>query len=361
MRRILLGLAATAIVVTGVLVFRPLPVEPVATDLPPAPPLAGAFEPNRDLESVELVGEGRLPGPEDVERDERGALYAGLEDGTIRRIVRTASGERIEIFSRTDGRPLGLDLDRSGTLWVADTRLGLVAVGRDGRSTVRVAEAGGVPFGFADDVDTAPDGRVYFSDASTRIGPDQIHLAPFEGSPSGRLLEYDPALDATRVLLDGLHFANGVAVAVTGDYVLVAETFRYRVRRYWLTGPRQGESEIFVDNLPGFPDGVSSDGRGGYWLALFTVRIDLLDRVVHPRPWLARLVARIPSALQPGARPYGLVVALDATGRVVRTLHDPAGGHYPNVTSVEEWDDALYLGSIEGRAIGRLPLAPAKR
>ena len=32
-----------------------------------------------------------------------------------------------------------------------------------------------------------------------------------------------------------------------------------------------GESEVFAGNLPGFPDGVSSDGRGGFWLALFTV------------------------------------------------------------------------------------------
>ncbi len=359
MRRFVLGLLALLLVAGAALVLRPLPVPIEAWRPPEAQPLAGALAPNEALAAVELIGAGRLPGPEDVELDGEGRLYCGLEGGKIARVVETPRGERIEDFADTGGRPVGLDFDRAGTLWVADAERGLVAIDPDGRSAPRLTAAEGVAIGFADDVDVAPDGRVYLSDASTRVRHGQLHLAPFEGDPSGRLIELDPADDSARVLLDGLHFANGVAVAADGAFVLVAETFGYRVHRVWLRGPRQGESELFADNLPGFPDGISSDGRGGFWLALFTVRTDLLDRVVHPRAWLKGLVARLPEFLVPGGRRYGLIVQLGGDGRIVRSLHDPAGRHFPNVTSVEQWGDTLYLGSITGLAAGRLRLPDA--
>lgn len=353
-RRLLLVLLALAVGIVAALGVRPIPVYPEARRPPTGPRLDGVLAPNRLLTEAELLGAGRLAGPEDVELDARGRVYSGVEGGAI---VRLARNGRIEPFADTGGRPLGLDFDRDGTLWVADAERGLVSVTPDGAVTVRATESAGRSFRFADDVDVASDGKVYFSDASAVLGPAELHLAPFESPPSGRLIELDPQTNATRVLLDGLRFANGVAVALDGESVLVAETFGYRVRRYWLQGPRHGESEIFADNLPGFPDGISSDGRGGYWLALFSPRHDLLDRVVLPSAWLQSAVARIPSFLQPGAKRYGLVVKLDATGRIVRSLHDPTGAHFANVTSVEQWGDVLYLGSIESRAVGRYQLA----
>lgn len=55
------------------------------------------------------------------------------------------------------------------------------------------------------------------------------------------------------------------------DFVLVNETYRYRIVRYWLKGPKAGTHEVFIDNLPGFPDNISSNRKGTFWLALFTV------------------------------------------------------------------------------------------
>ena len=332
----------------------PGPVDPLPYRPDRKPELAGPLRPDATLTAVERVELGPGSGPEDVERDDFGGLYAGLASGVIAR-----PGPRVgsvEPFADTGGRPLGLDLDRDGTLWVADADGGLLSVSSWGEVAVRADQAAGRSVGFADDVDTAPDGTVFFSDASTRFPLERIHLEPLEARPWGRLLRYDPRDDRTEVVLDGLYFANGVAVSRDGAFVLVAETFRYRIRRIWISGARAGQDEVFADNLPGFPDGVSLNPRGNFWVAISSIRNDLLDRVLHPRPWLKRLAARLPAPLLSGARAYGLVLEIGPDGTLLRSLHDPTGETFPYVTSVEEWDGTLYLGSVEGSAVGRLPL-----
>lgn len=350
-----LAVGSTLLAALGVVAAVTSPISPAAYR-PAAPPaLVGPLTPNAALRETERIADGRLDGPEDVAVDGAGRLYAGVADGRVLRLDPRADGEP-EPFARVPGRPLGLDFDAAETLWVAASQAGLAAIDRDGRAARRVRSADGVAVGFADDVDVAPSGLVYFSDASTRHGPAELFRETLEARPWGRLIEYDPAADRARVALDGLYFANGVAVSADGGFVLVAETFRYRVRRLWLSGPRQGQAEVFADNLPGFPDGISTAPGGGFWVALYTVRNDLLDRWLHPRPWLKRLVARLPRRATAGAARYGLVLRLDAAGRIVRSLHDPGGRRFAAVTSVEQSGDALYLGSVEGSAIGRLRL-----
>ena len=138
--------------------------------------------------------------------------------------------------------------------------------------------------------------------------------------------------------------------------MLVNETWRYRIIRLWLQGPRRGEHEVFIDNLPGFPDGVSGNGRGTFWLALPSPRKANIDRM-HAKPWLKRIVARLPPALRPKAVPYGLVLALDETGRITASFHDPDGEHLREITSVEQHGDAIYLGTLGNDRIGRMTIA----
>jgi sugar lactone lactonase YvrE len=348
------ALVAIAALLGAALWVRPSPVDPAAYRPGAKTELQGPLAPDNSLRETDFLGEDRLPGPEDVDLDSRGRIYCGLADGTIRRLGGVGGDEAIELFATTGGRPLGLDFDAGGTLWVADGSRGLLSVDPHGEVSVRATSADGVAFGLTDDVDVAGDGKVYFSDASWRFGAGQILWDALEARPHGRLLEHDPASRQTRVLLGDLYFANGVAVSRDGSFVLVAETFRYRVRRYWLRGPNAGSDEMFLDNLPGFPDGISGNGRGTFWLALYALRSDLLDRWAHPRPWLKRLLARLPESLLGGSSPYGLVIALDEDGRIVRSLHDPGGEKVRFVTSAEERGEHLYLGSVEGGVVGRL-------
>lgn len=329
------------------------PVDPAAWEPPEAPEMTGSLAPNERLADAERLFEGRLQGAEDLAIDEAGMIYTGTVDGRVLRL----SGEEMETLATTGGRPLGVELDAEGGLVIADGVLGLLRLSPDGGIETLSEGAEGVPFGFADDLDIASDGRVYFSDASSRFGVHEYLEDCLEARPHGRLLRYDPASRTTEVLLDGLYFANGVALSQNEDFVLVNETYRYRITRYWLTGPKAGSSDVFLDNLPGFPDNVSSNRRGTFWVACFTVRNALLDQL-HPLAFVKRQMAKLPKSLWPKPQPYGLVLGLDESGRIVRTLQDPSGRRVPQVTSATEHDGNLYLGNLDRDWIAKAALSP---
>jgi sugar lactone lactonase YvrE len=335
------------------LLLSPSPIDPAAYTPSPPPALEGVLAPNEALRATELLAQGEITGPEDIAVDSVGRIYGACEDGRIVRLVPEGTGLRLETFAHTGGRPLGLHFDQQGNLLTADRDRGLLSIDPSGKITVLSTSALGVPFAFADDLDIASDERIYFSDASSRHS-DYLHDL-LEAKPWGRLLRYDPASGKTEELLGGLYFANGVALSQKEDFVLVNETYRYRIRRYWLKGPKVGTADIFLDNLPGFPDGVSSNRRGTFWVALFTVRNPRAD-ALHPRPFVKRQLAKMPKALWPQPAPYGLVLAVDEEGHILRSLQDPGGEMVPQVTSAEEVDDMLYLGNLDHDFIGRLAL-----
>ena len=348
-RRLALATVLIGLALLGVLLVVGSPIDAAAYTPPAKPALVGLLTPNDALVTTERLAVGQLHGGEDVAIDAVGRLYAGAEDGRIVRVsFDTAGRESVETFATIDhGRPLGLAFDAGGNLIVADARRGLLAIDPAGSVTVLADTAAGIPFGFTDDVDIASDGTIYFSDASTRFGVDDYLLDLLESRPYGRLLAFDPTTSKTTVVADGFYFANGVALSRDEDFVLVNETYRYRIQRCSLKGPARGRCEIFIDNLPGFPDGVASDGEGTFWVALYTVRNDQTDRL-HPRPFFKNLLARLPRSLWPKPEPYGLVLALDEAGNVVQTLHDPSAATVHGITSVEPHGGALYLGQPQG-------------
>ncbi|MGE0711118.1 MAG: SMP-30/gluconolactonase/LRE family protein [Planctomycetota bacterium] len=346
-RRAALLLAAPALVLAYLLLW-PTKVDPVAFASAPAP----SYPPNDRLAHVEVLGRG-LRGPEDVAVDAHGRIYAGLEDGWIARL--RPDGHDPELLLNTGGRPLGLAFAADGRLLVADADRGLLAVDPTRRVVeVLSTEAEGGPYGFADDLDVARDGTVYFSDASSRFGWRTYKQDLLEHAPNGRLLAWDPRTRRTRVLLRGLFFANGVAVSADQRFVLVNETGQYRVTRYWLEGPKAGTSDVFCDDLPGFPDGISARPGGGFWLALASPRDPALDALA-PYPFARKVVSRLPEALQPAPQRHAWVLGLDAEGKVVADLQHRAPDSFSPVTSVEEWGGKLYLGSLSYPGLARIP------
>lgn len=332
------------------LLLWPVEIDPVAWQPPKAPEMAGRYAPNDKLKSVERLGEGAGVGPEDVAIDAQGRLYGGMVDGRIIRF--SPDGSNPKEFANTGGRPLGLAFDKAGNLIVADAMKGLLSVAPDGTITVLTTKGGDKPLNFTDDVDVAADGTIYFSDASWKFPYGKPTADIFEHRGNGRLLAYDPKDKSTKVLVEGLQFANGIAVSPDQRFVLVVETGSYRIRRHWLKGPKKGKTEIFIDNLPGFPDGVSSNGRGTFWVALFSPRVPTADQLAS-LPFVRRIIWRLPESMQPKPIRYSFVLGLDAKGKVTHNLQDPAGTYSP-ITSVEEHGGKLYLGSLTEPAIGRI-------
>lgn len=332
------------------LLLWPVPIDPAQWNPPKAPNLSGVYEQNTHLALLERLSVGGF-GPEDIAFDEQGRVYTGLQDG---RIIRLENDSPPQLFADTGGRPLGLCFNHSGDLIVADADRGLLSISGNGLIRVLSTEAEGVPFRLTDAVDVAEDGTMYFSDASSKFFNQDYMYDLMENQPNGRLMAYYPGNGSTRVLLHDLHFANGVAVSPDQSYVLVAETNRYHILRYWLKGEKKGESDIFISNLPGFPDGVSSNGNDTFWVALIAPRDSDLDEVMLPNPFLRKVLMRLPSQFS-APKSYGFVLGLDKNGSVTHNLQDPSGA-FRRITVARENDGMLYLGSLEEEEIGRLAI-----
>jgi sugar lactone lactonase YvrE len=353
MKRIILRLLVILIVlVVAYLIAWPVPINPAAWTPLPAPELTGVYAQNSELAKIK-----RLPvnsfAPEDVAFDSQDRIYCGTDDGVIYRLQ--PDGTNPEVFAQTKGRPLGLIFDHEGNLIVADAMIGLLSISPDKKVTVLSMEAGGVPFKCTNDLDIAADGTIYFTDASYKFPLAQLKADLLEHQPNGRFLAYDPKTKQTRVLLNDLYFANGVAVSPDQSFVLVNDTGAYRIRRYWLKGPKAAQADIFIDNLPGFPDGISSNGRDTFWVALVNRRDAALDWL-QPHPFLKKMVLRLPNFLQPNIKRYAFALGLDVNGKVVKNLQDPSPNCFTQIANVVEHKGELYFGSIGEKAIGRIPL-----
>lgn len=317
------------------------PAEPPAFD--------GVMARNTALQQAELLAKGQLHGPEDIAFDAQGRLHAGLHDGRIVRL----EGDKVVTVANTGGRPLGMMFDKAGNLIICDAWKGLLQLGTDGQFTTLVSEVNGVPLTFTDDLDIADDGKIYFTDASTKYHQPDYVLDLLEGQPYGRLYVYDPAKKHATLLLDNLYFANGVALSKDQQAVFVAETYRYRIRKVWIAGEKAGQNEIIVDNLPGLPDNINSDRNGTIWLAMPTPRKAVAD-VSARHPWMRELMVRLPRMFWPKPDNYGLAVAMDEEGRLLKSLHEPTGEHLRLITTVMPYNGKLYFGSLENDRIGRL-------
>ena len=327
-----------------------LPLDAARWSPPKPPPFAGVYARNERLARAELWP-ATAHGPEDVNLDAEGRLVTGVVTGEL--LVFPKGGGAPRIFARTGGRPLGIERYDDAFV-VCDARVGLLRVDLQGRVETLARSYEGRPFRFCNNACVARDGTVYFTDSSTRHGIEQFRLDLLEHQPRGRLFAYDPKTRDVRLVKDGLYFANGVALSRDESFLVVAETSMYRLLRVWLRGPRAGQTEVFVENLPGFPDNISSTGRGVFWVALPAPRNAALDTLA-PHPWARRVVARLPERLQPQPQRYGFVLAIDEDGNVVENLQDPSG-RLAELTGAREHDGRLYIGSLTETAVAVVDL-----
>jgi ribose transport system permease protein len=319
------------------------------------------------LGAAEPIGLGAVEGPEDVILDEDDHLYCGTRHGEIVRF-RAPDYARAEIFAHTGGFPLGLAFGRDGALKACVGAMGLYSISRAGEVTRLSAETRRSWRSIVDDArlrdpndcDVAPDGRIFFTDSTTRYDAHDWALDSIESRPTGRLLVYEPASGRTRTLLDGYRYANGVCIAHDGQSLFFAESWACRVHRYWFDGPKAGRVECVIRDMPGYPDNINRASDGGYWMAWLGMRTPSFDLALRHPGMRRRMTRRLPQDewLFPNINTGG-VVKFDGSGTVRDVLGDLGGAAHPMVTSMREHKGWLYVGGILNNRIGRLRIPGA--
>jgi sugar lactone lactonase YvrE len=288
---------------------------------------------------------------------DEGAVFTGTEDGAIHRV--SHDGARVEQVANTGGRPLGIEYLPDGRLLVCDARRGVLTVdARSGRVESLVGDVDGRPMRFCNNAAIGADGTIFFSDSSTVYGIEHWQSDLVELTRTGRLLRRteDGTID---VLVDGLAFANGVALAADESYVAVAETAARTIVRHWLTGPQAGTRDHLVRDLPGYPDNIARGSDGLIWITIASPRDGLVDLLQRGPIWLRRRATRIPAALQPGPKRIVRVQAYDDQGTLVHDLQPQEAAHhgrYHMVTGVREHEGRVWLGSLHESAVAVLEL-----
>jgi sugar lactone lactonase YvrE len=329
-------------------------IRPVKLPATTPPPLTGAWSPaDTRLDDVELLPLPHGHGPEDVAVGPAGHVYSGTHEGQIWRWPPDAhAGSTPDLIADTGGRPLGIEVDpRDGSLIVCDAYRGLVRVTGDGTITSLTHRAGGSRILLCNNAAVARSGVVYFTDSSNRFPVSHWRRDLLEHRPNGRVLAYDPASRRTDLVAEGFHFPNGVALTPDEDALMLCETVSHRLVRLSLP---DGAVEVLCD-LPAYPDNMSSAGDGTYWIALASPRVARAEKLL-PHPALRRIVAVLPTRLQPQPLPHVIAARVDGAGSVLRTLHGPAG-RYTVATGVRQQGDTLWLGSLTEKSIARTSLS----
>jgi sugar lactone lactonase YvrE len=195
---------------------------------------------------------------------------------------------------------------------------------------------------------------VWFSDSSTFHGIHDWRDDIVKATCTGRLLRLDPDGTVT-VVLDGLDFANGVALAADESYVAVAESGACTVVRHWLTGDRAGTRDLLVPELPGYPDNIARGSDGLIWVTIASPVVAMATRIRRGPQWLRRTAARVPERLQPQPGRCLRVQAYDDAGALVHDIDLPAED-YSFVTGVREHEGRVWMGSLHQPAIAVLTL-----
>lgn len=312
------------------------------------PPNAPDISADRALATTEVLGD--VAGPEDIEVT-AAAIYAGLSDGRVIKMVRQAP-HTVTTILNTKGRPLGIDFGQDGSLYIADVEKGVLQW-KDDQLTVLVPASD--TYRFIDDVVIANNtNKLYFSNASERWGLHDADADILEHKATGSIIEYDLNTKTSRTVAKNLGFANGVTLSQDEKVLYFNETAAYRVWRYEIATDKLS---VLAENLPGLPDNIST-ASDGLWVALFTPRNDILDSLAD-KAWLRNAIFRLPKALMPEPAHHALAVKLSFDGTILRTTEDSSLTAYAPITSVIEVENGLYLSSLWAMGVGYVDLGKA--
>ncbi|TPW28494.1 ABC transporter permease [Martelella alba] len=320
-----------------------------------------AYALNNQLSEANAIGLGELEGPEDVILDNDDHLYCGTRHGEIVRFF-APDYTRSEVFAHVGGFPLGLAFDKDQNLISCVGAMGLYKISPDREVTRLSAETKRSMTSIVDDarlrdpndLDIAPDGKIYFTDSTKRYDAHEWTLDSIENRGTGRLLVYDPKDGSTKTLLDGYRYTNGVCMAHDGKSLFFSESWACRIHRYWIEGPKAGTAECVIKDMPGYTDNINRASDGTYWMAWLGMRTPSFDLSLRHPAMRKRMTRRLPQDdwLFPNINTGG-IVKFDDDAKIIHAFGDLSGQSHPMVTSMREHKGELFIGGILNNRIGR--------
>ncbi len=358
----ILLVALPVLMMAGIMLIESSAIHPRAWNPKKNEPFKGTSRLNEKLASAQKISLNGWYGPEDIVFDSAGNMYCGVHrkefDFSDGRILKISPSGSIEIFYNAGSWVAGLHFDSAGNLIALSHREGLISISPDKKVTVLAdKDENGKSFLIPNGLDIAVDGKIYFSNTSEKSAYTVSYGRKMilEMEPLGGLYCYDPQNKKVTTLVKGAYFGNGVVLSKDESYVLMAETATYRVLRYWLKGNKAGKTDHFIENLPGFPNGISIREDGSYWLGFSTRRSDELDKI-HPKPGVKKFVYALPEILQPKAEKFGMVMNISTDGKILQSIYDTKGITMPEAGAVKEYNGFLYLGGDVLPYIGKYKL-----
>jgi sugar lactone lactonase YvrE len=204
---------------------------------------------------------------------------------------------------------------------------------------------------FCNNAAIGSDGSVWFSDSSAHHDIDHWKDEMVQATRTGRLLRLAPD-GSVDVAVEGLSFANGVALSEDESFVAVAETAARTVVRHWLDGR---PDDLLVGDLPGYPDNIARGSDGLVWVTIASPADPVVERLQKAPGWLQRTVTKVPDAVQPKPRRTVRVQAYDDHGTLVHDV-DIDTPRYHMVTGVREHEGTVWLGSLHEPAVASFRL-----
>lgn len=235
-----------------------------------------------ELSEFRKVGLG-IERPEDVVVGADGRVWASDKASACAEILPDGSLRRV---GQAGGEPNGINIDAEGRIVIANFQLG--AVQRldpvSGRVETICEEVEGTKLAAPNYPILDRSGNIWCTD-STVAGPS---AEMFDGRTDGILFRIAPD-GSVRLMADGLHFANGLALDERESHIYVCETSSCNVVRFPIRGdgglgPREQYGPTLGDPLPGdadftalsdddrrnlgWTDGCGFDAEGNLWVTL---------------------------------------------------------------------------------------------
>ena len=130
------------------------------------------------------------------------------------------------------GRPLGLQVDKEGSLIVVDSYKGLFRINTksgEKQNLFKPENSGDLSCMFLNNMVIHSNESIFISCSSSKFALHDFVLDSLQARADGKVFHYNPSVGRTTLLKKDLHSANGIALSSGEDFLIVSEVTRARI------------------------------------------------------------------------------------------------------------------------------------